>query len=481
MAENTEKLSSLAANNLKKGLSSPAAKITMVIFGFALLIVVAIALAMMRQKSQKAGDSTGSNYSVNTKELSGALTDEKTLKAVESRSDKEADAAAQYNESYGGPFVYQASAAPKLNVKDGFNEDPEGFVKSGQTTEQVMAELRKRSNELTRLQSPSTAIQSNQGSQGGGQYASSGNYGSSGNGGYYNGNSGTGPQGQLAGYGVNQEDFKLIARQLDSLGTNSVSYSSLANGILKASAKGDSDAGTLSRSTPVSDTGGSPVGRSPGEILNAARTGNPAGTNSTLGNGEKKTIAQAGQICAAAPMSAINTDFTVPVFFEVLDCGEMTGVRAKGAVQRGAGDFVITFNQFYPGAKNKFKFSTTVEGVSMNITKDGQAGVSEDIDNHWMTRIGSAALLSLAKTEKQFLNARGTTSIWGGSSSSTTVDGLSSNEKNSMRVAGALEGGMDVITRDANLGVNRPATMKMSANNVIGIQFLTNVEVVYEQ
>lgn len=476
MADNDVKMTTVASKNLRAGLSSAPAKIVMVILVFVIFIAIAFAWSMMRQKEQTVGESSATNYSVNTKELSGGVTDEKTLKAVEDQSNRQANEAASYNESFGGPFVYQASAAPKLNIRDGFNEDPDGFVKSGQTTEQVMAELRKRSNELARIQAPSTPTQAAQSYPGGSQYGG-GNYGGTSNSGYYGG--GAQPNG-VPGYGVSQEDFKLIARQLDTLGTHSVSYASLPNGLLKASAKGDSDAGTLSRPTAMSDSGASPVGRSPGEILNAARSGNAVG-NSSLGNGEKKTIAHAGQICAAAPLAAINTDFTVPAFFEILDCGEMTGVRAKGAVQRGAGDFVITFNQFYPGTKNKFKFMSTVEGVSMNVTKDGQAGVAEDVDNHWMTRIGSAALLSLAKTEKQFLNARGTTSIWGGSSSSTTVDGLTSAEKNSMRAAGLAEGAMDVVTRDANIGVNRPATMTMTGNNVIGIQFLTNVEVVYEQ
>lgn len=490
MAKN-QKAPNLAKQNLKAGFAAPHAKLMAIVFVVVVILMATLASIMMRKDVRKAGEAEASDFQVSAREPRGGIDDGASVKAVESRSDGLADEAQSRGQSFAGPFVFQTDAVQKLNVRDAIDETS-GKEIIRFTREQVLKDLRTRMTEMDRVEQATAAVNRdatrNSNTNVATANSSGSGSGSSSGGAYASAASSAGQGGQIPYGGLSPQEFKQIADQLTTIGSNSMSYGSSPNGLLARSIQGNQ--GNQGNSRTANTTGSSISGNqqqsasfaNPATVLRESAGGGAQSSGSRSSNPNDPTnaitVAQAGDICAAVPENAINTDFMVPAFFELQDCRELTGVRAKGVIQKGAGDFVITFSSFYPKKTHKYKFSSTVEGVSINVSKDGIPGVADNVDNHWATRFISAGLLAMAKTEKQFLNARGTTTIWGTGSSSTTVDGLTAADKNAMRGAGLMEGALDVLTRDTNYGVQRAATMTMNRDTVIGIQFQSNVQII---
>lgn len=449
MAENI-KATNVAKNNIKNAIKSPLAKILIVFFLVAIIGAIGLSANLLnKSKEGPSGDAKGSAYGLQQGLPTGGIEDQRTLEGIEQRDDAAAKQALANGESHVGSFVYEAAQQPKQASEDGFNESPRSTDQgSGLTEEQAMAQLRQRSAELDQAEqqrpgSRAAPSQSDPGftSRPDRMYVDA--------------------AGKPLPYGISAEDFQAIAKQLDAVGRGSVSYSSLSNGGLKQAeaVKPAAPAVAVAANNAHSQSGTASLGSSSGTLKN------------------KRFAVAAGVICPASAESAINTDFNIPVFFELLDCGPMTGVRARGVIEKTPSDFSVKFVDFLTTDKHDFQFIGKPEGISINIDKDGHPGIAQDVNNHWFTRIGSAAILSLAKTEKEFISARGTSVVTTGTSSSTTVDPLSEKDKNNARIAGLMEGTMDVVTRDTQLGVNRPATMSRERGTVIGIQFLSNIEI----
>jgi hypothetical protein len=473
MAKNKSAVS-VAKNNVKQGFSSPAAKVGIGVLFVGLCLAGTAAYRLLDTKDVKPGVAQADGYNVQAGDPRGGVGDGATVEAVENANNKNAKASLEQGGSFAGPFTFQTAQAPRLNIKDGFDES--GKTDGGKmqyTEEQVLAELRSRAADLDRTDemAAKTGQQQTNAARGanGGTSGQGGTYAGSQQGNYSNtpGYSQVDAKGNPMPYGVTEKDFNDIVAQLNKLGGERGGYSSLANGRLKMEEK--------AAQTPAAAQG--PTG-----THQVAAGASSQGGGAVVGQAavKKRTAVEAGTICAATTESAIDTDFPTPVFVELQDCKELTGSRFRGTIQRGPADFVVVFNELFLSSKHKFKLVGKAEAISANLDKDGKSGIAQNVDNHWLSRLGSAGILSLAKTEKQFLAARGTTQVTTGVSSSTTVQPLSDKEKNDMRIAGLLEGGMDVITRDTQYGVNRQATMSRDRGTVIGVQFISNVEVTDE-
>ena len=443
MDEKNQSPATVASRNLRAAWENPIAKIGLVVLVFAVIILAGAAIAMLRKNTSAPGAAEGDGYSISGGEPRGAV-DPATAKAVENKSDQESLDARNAGQSFGGPFVFEGEVSQPRSV-GGTGFDESGGAGDSGTRQQpsaAIASLKSKAAEYDAAEEPRS---------GGLSGTANGSTGAraSGQG---------GAQGGAQGYGLTPEAFGQIAGQLAAAGTGQVRYESLSNGIL---------------SRPPA----SPVAA---EKATNSIAGGVAGVPDVAGTALEKQVvaARAGQICGASPDTAINTDYNVPVFFELLDCGLLTGAKARGVVAKTPDDFTIQFSNFSLDPKKGYRLVAQVEALSVSVNNDGSPGIADDVDNHWGTRLGSSALLALARTERSFLAARGSSTVNTGTSSSVTIDPLSAEDKRTARVAGLLEGGMDVIAKDVAFGVNRAATMTLKKSTLIGIQFMSDVKVI---
>lgn len=442
MASNKESASTVAKQNLKSAWDNPVTKIGLLVGVLVVIVLGGVAIAMLRGGGKGAGAAQGDGYSVSGGEPRGAV-DQATARAVEANADRASAEAMSAGQSFGGPFVYEGAPSDARRgggVVTGFDETGSSAGPSAQV-QTAMAGLRAKAADYDmadEARGGGTATATAGGSRGTGQGGAS--------------RSGS-QQGAPQGYGLTPEAFGQIAGQLASVGTGQVRYESLPNGIL---------------SKP-------PQAQAAAQQGGAALVGQATKSSS---DPREEIAARAGQICGAVPDTAINTDYNVPVFFEILECGVLTGAKAKGVVAKSPDDFTIRFTNLSLDPKKGYKLVAQVEGMAVSVKNDGSPGVAENVDNHWGTRLASSALLSLARTERSFIGARGSTSVNTGNSSTVSIDPLTSQEKRDARVAGLVEGAMDVVSKDVSLGVNRPATMTLSKSALIGIQFMSDVKVV---
>lgn len=470
--------STVAKQNLKRGFSSPAAKIISVIAAFSIVLLGILGVGMLGEKNKgKAGEAKGDAYLVNDTATTGSIPDAQTVAHIEQKMNERSEEALSNGESNLGAFVFESSKAPDLNIKDTFSEADEARkanAVSNTTVEEVFSRLREKSAGYDRVESSgansSAAVAANRAStssndapRGSANAEMRSRYSQQSTSSSYDAVA-VDANGAPLPYGVSAQDFTAITNQLASVGRSTVEYRTLPGGILS-----QPPALAVASNEKSARSGAQGTGND-----NVVRSTSPANSNEE----NKRLVAQAGSMCAARSESAINTDYPLPVFFELLNCKDLTGVRARGTVQMTAGDFLITFTEFHTTGDHNFKFAGKPEGVSININEGGKSGVATSVDNHWISRLGSAALLSLAKTETEFLSQRGSQTVTTGTSSSVSVDPMSGQEKNNARVAGLLQGSMDVITRDTQYGVDRKATMELPYGHVIGIQFMSNIEVI---
>lgn len=447
---NDVKVTSVARRNLRMAMASPSAKLSVVLF-VALLILGALFISYWLNTTQKAGQAAADGYGTTGKVPRGGVADKETVKTVESQSNAKADEAREAGKSFQAPFIFEVEQAPRLATRDGVNEVSQEV--SEYSEEQVFAGLRDRAATMDRVD----AEVARRGAVA--QHNPNGTMASTGSGPYASATQGQGPssQGGAPGtaqlYGLNEKDAEQISGQLRVVGTTHASYVSLPEGLLSAKA----------------------------EKVATAVAVQPDKGPALINQGPKtKVVARSGDVCAAAPDGAINTDFAVPVFFELLDCGILTGTKLRGTLQKGPDNFVIMFNNFSPPKKATFKFAGTTEAISMNIDT-GYAGVADDVDRHWPSRIAAAVLQNVARTERQFLQQRGQQTYWGVGGSTTTYDKPTSEERRDARIAGAVEGATDVITRDSAYAINRPATMTMERTTAIGVQFTRDILIEEQQ
>lgn len=466
-----------AARNLKTAWASPAAKVGVCILVAVLILVAAAAFRLLRQDRRPAGDAEVEAYSVQGKQPRGGV-DAATVSAVERRADETADLQKSRGESFGGPFVFEgASESRGLGQSSGFDETPGKSPVATRQAGAVIAELKAKAAEYDATETASRssgangqsqAAASSQRSGGGNLFPPPNNSGPG---------QGQGPQGQGANGAMTQESFAQYSNQLNAVGRTQMQYASLPNGILSRNTQQPS--GAPSNSASGGGIANGATGAAYQQTSSSTGTAAPqtAGSSSLRVRGEE-VAARAGDICGATPEASVNTDYTVPVFFELLDCGRLTGARVKGSVQKAPDDFTIQFTTMTLDPKRGFKLLGPFEAVAVSVQNDGSPGIADEVDRHWTTRLGSSALLALARTERNFLSARGTTAVSTGVSSQVTIAPLSADEKRSARVAGLLEGGMDVVSRDLSYGINRAATMKLSKSSLVGVQFLNDVKVV---
>lgn len=441
MASNKESASTVAKQNLKSAWDNPVTKIGLLVGVLVVIVMAGAAIAMLRGGGKGAGAAQGDGYNVSGGEPRGAV-DQATARAVEANADRAFAEAKDAGQSFGGPFVYEGapSDSRRGGVVTGFDETGAASGSSAQVTA-AMTNLRAKAADYDaadEARGGGSAVASSGGSRGTGQGGASRS---------------SAQQGVSQGYGLSPEAFGQIAGQLASVGTGQVRYESLPNGILSKPPQAPVQAqqGSVGGGGPVAKTSSEP---------------------------REEIAARAGQICGAVPDTAINTDYNVPVFFEILECGVLTGAKAKGVVAKSPDDFTIRFTSLSLDPKKGYKLVAQVEGMAVSVKDDGSPGVAENVDNHWGTRLASSALLALARTERSFIGARGSTSVNTGNSSTVSIDPLTSQEKRDARLAGLVEGTMDVVSKDVSLGVNRPATMTLSKSALIGIQFMSDVKVV---
>lgn len=431
----------LAKKNLQNAWASPVTKISAAIGVVLVIGLSAVAVSILRSGGARPGAAEANGYGLSGQEPRGAA-DSATVAAVERRADALADESKERGDSFGGPFIFEGVGQQRVvGASGGFEERPTASVKQ---TGPVFTALREKANEYDRAED-STQSRSRQ--AGYGSYSGSGV-------------AGQGQGGGAQSYGLTTEAFGLVAAQLRTAGTERPQYAWLPNGV-------------ITKPPVVVEAKASPAASALGVDTMA-----PVRTEVS----KEQVAARAGTICPAKPEAAIDTDYNVPVFFEILECGVLSGTRARGVVQKFPDDFTIVFNAFSIDPKKRLKFSSPVEGVAVSVERDGSPGVADSVDRHWVSRLGSSALLSLARTERSFVAARGSSTVTTGTSSSVTIDPLSADEKRTARVAGLLEGGMDVVTKDLSTGVNRPPTMTLKKSTLVGIQFTSDVKVVpYEQ
>lgn len=438
MAGDNQSAATVASNNLKTAWVNPVTKVGVAIFVFLIIILGAVSIAMLRGKASKPGAAEADSYSVSGGKPRGAV-DPATAKAVEARSDAEATKAMDQGKSFGGPFVFEGAAAEHRSGSYAGFDDSGGSVSSGgastaQPTE-VISSLRSKAAEYDRSEEGQSSA--------GGRVRTGVSRGAR--------SSMQGPE--VVGYGVSPQAFGQISAQLATVGTSQVRYESLPNGVLNK---------------PPAPVEVKQVAAGAAGVVPAASKVSP----------REVIAARAGQICGALPDTEVNTDFSVPVFFEVLDCGLLTGAKVRGVVAKTPDDFTIHFSKFSLDPKKGYRLVTEVEGLSVSVKNDGSPGVADNVNNHWGTRLASSALLSLAKTETNLLGARGSSVINTGTSTSVSIDPLSSSDKRAALLAGLVGGSMDVVAKDVSVGVNRPATMTLNKSTLIGIQFMSDVKVV---
>jgi len=426
----------LAKKNLQQAWSSPLTKIGAAVGVLLVIGLAGAAVSVLRSGGTRAGEAQADGYGISGQEPRGAA-DAPTVQAVERRSDQMVEEARDAGVSFGGPFVFEGVSGPRsTGGGGGFEEKPMAGVKQ---TGPIFTALRDKAAEYDR------AEQASQPRSGQGGYASG-----------YSGQVSSG-QGGVPGYGLSQEAFGQVTAQLKSVGSERPQYAWLANGVIMKPP-------TVSESKSASAA--------------PAASGSPVGGQSAKQEAKEQVAARAGDVCPAKPEAAIDTDYNVPVFFEILECGPLTGARARGSIQKTPDDFTIVFNAFSLDPRRAQKLVAPVEGIAVSIERDGSPGVADSVNRHWVTRLGSSALMSLARTERSFIAARGSSTITTGTSSSVTIDPLSAEEKRTARAAGLLEGGMDVISKDLSTGINRQATMTLNKSTLVGIQFMSDVKVV---
>lgn len=446
-------VSSIARDNLKKGLGSPVAKVAIVVLVALIIISIAVGVRLMSGGGRTSGAAKADSYGTPAQAPRGE-TDKATAKAVAEDSDRQATEARQRGQSFAGPFVFEPSI--QSGAGQGGNAPNDGFSeKVSDQSPRVLAALRSRAAEYDSAEDRSGGRASGQGGStaaaGAGQGAANG------------------------AYGMSEDGFKQVTDQLRSVGMTTMRYESLPNGSLARSATGAATAAPAAPGAASNAAGGSAMGApqmAAPPVVAAAAPGISSGTP-----GERVAL-RAGTICPGVPESAVNTDFAVPVFIKLLECGMLTGARVKGTVVKTPSDFTLRFTNLFLDPGKGYKVNGTVEAVSINVKKEGEPGIADDVNNHWFTRLGSSALLALAKTEKQFITARGSTTVTTGTSSSTTIEPLSDEEKKTARAAGVLEGAMEVVSRDLGTGINRQPTMTLDKGTVIGVQFMDDVKVV---
>ena len=423
---------SIAKANLKKGLSSPGAKLMLVAF-FGLAVMASLAAAIFLRSPATSGVARGGDLGVQVKaprgETSAVLAD-----AVGEDANNRAAAAAAAGDSYVGPFVF-------ASANEGNKVEPPSPA--------LLAALRRKAADYDA--SEDFQARSNPGS------SSS----ASGGGGYSNssGGSGSAPSGQdTQNFGLSPEAFRQVSSQLDAVGRRDFVYDSMPGGL-------------LSRGNVVPPTSTAQQTPSPAPAAPAAPT-----TGSR--NPSEKTAARAGSICGAVLETSVNTDYNIPVFVKLLDCGDLTGTKLKGQVTKTPDDLFLFFTEPYIDPVKRMKIVGGLQAVSANIERDGTPGLDANVNNHWPTRLASSALLALANTERQFLSARGTTSTITPTGAVLTVDGLTTEQKQEARAAAVVEGAFNVITKDVGVGVNRQSTMTLPKNTLLGVQFLSDVKVV---
>lgn len=445
----------IARSNLRNAMSSPVAKVGAVAMLITCIGVGGAAVSILRSKGEKVAAADAQNYAVSAGEPRGEV-DEKTARAVEKKVNQEFESSVKEGESYAGPFAYagvgkDGSGGGSSNQPDMLDET--GAAKSVELAAPLLAALRAKAREYDSVE-PSA-----NGSRGAVASASRGQGGSSGAvGAAAGGASGGASGGAQQAYGMSQKDFEMVAGQLESVGKGVVVFASLPGGILT---KPPTEKKQSSAESIAAGSGG---------------VQKPSSTTSTFD--KEVVVARAGDICPARPEAAINTDYAVPVFFEILECGELKGARVKGTIQKAPDDFVISFGSLTLPPQSKYKLLGAVEGVSASVSKEGSPGVADDVDRHWGSRLMSSGLLAMARTERSFIAARGSQTINTGTSSSISVDPLTAEEKRTARTAALMEGAMDVVSKDLSYGVNRAPTMTMKADTVIGIQFMSDVKVV---
>ena len=423
---------SIAKANLKKGLSSPGAKLMLVaFFGFA--VIAAFVAAMFFRSPSTSGVAKGGDLGVQVRaprgETSAVLAD-----AVGEDSNNRAAAAAAAGDSYVGPFVF-------ASANEGNKVEPPSPA--------LISALRRKAADYDaseEFQARSSAGSSTTASGGGG---------------YSNSSTGSGSvqSGQdVQNFGLSPEAFKQVSSQLDAVGRRDFVYDSLPGGLLSR--------GNVAPANPAPQPAPPPTSSAPAAPANAPR--NPL----------EKTAARAGSICGAVLETSVNTDYNIPVFVKLLDCGDLTGTKLKGQVTKTPDDLFLFFTEPYIDPAKRMKIVGGVQAVSVNIERDGTPGLDANVNNHWPTRLASSALLGLAAVERQFIGARGTTSTITPNGAVLAVDGLTTEQKQEARAAAVVEGVFNVITKDVGVGVNRQSTMTLSKNTLLGVQFLSEVKVV---
>lgn len=435
MSEETKQSgTSIAKANLKKGMSSPGAKLMLVAF-FGLAVMAALVAAIFLRTPATSGVARGGDLGVQVKaprgETSAVLAD-----AVGEDSNNRAAAAAAAGDSYVGPFVF-------ASANEGNKAEPPSPA--------LLAALRRKAADYDaseELQARSNSGSSVSSSGGGGYSNSSG--GSS---------SGSAPSGQDAqNFGLSPEAFRQVTSQLDSVGRRDFVYDSLPGGLLS---RGNAAPQNTAAQAP-------PPPAAPAPVAPSIAARNPV----------EKTAARGGSICGAVLETSVNTDYNIPVFVKLLDCGDLTGTKLKGQVTKTPDDLFLFFTESFIDPAKRLKIVGGVQAVSANIDRDGTPGLDAKVNNHWPTRLASSALLALANTERQFISARGTTSTITPNGSVLTIDGLTTEQKQEARAAAVVEGAFNVITKDVGVGVNRQSTMTLPKNTLLGVQFLSDVKVV---
>ncbi|SFF31846.1 hypothetical protein [Paracidovorax wautersii] len=431
----------LAKQNLRQAWSSPAAKIGVVVLVLAVIGLGGAAIHSLRGGTAKAGVASAEGYGGGGPAPRGA-TDAATAAAVAQKADEDSAAAKATGTSFAGPFVFEGAEKQQRNEVAGFDEKPAANV---QKTGPIFVALREKAAEYD------AAERRTQGGTAGAASTSGARAGAGG------GQASTGQAGQ-GPYGLTEQEFAQVAGQLKSVGSSRPVYSWSANGIIS---KPPASGAEMKSSATASGQGGVAVVQALDKVA-----------------AKEQIAARAGDVCGATPESAIDTDYAVPVFFEIVECGVLTGARARGQVVKSPDDFTIHFTNITLDPKKGWKLASAVEAMAVNIAKEGSPGVADSVNRHWMTRLGSSALLSLAKTEKGFISARGSTTLTTGTSTSTAIEPLSAEEKRTARIAGVLEGSMDIVAKDLSTGVNRTATMRLEKTTLLGIQFMGDVKVV---
>ena len=425
-----------ARENIRKGFSAPGAKIFIGVFVVVLILIAASGLMYMRRgEANTAGKSQAGNFGVNAAAPRGA-TDPQTAQAASKVADTKGERAAGAGASFVGPFVFADAESS-----------------SGQGANQsiaVMAALRKKAldydvadNEAIRKPFVSSEPSRDAFRDRPGAIQAA-------------------PASSPGGYGLSEKGFSQVTNQLDELGRQPMRFSFSQDGVLSGRART-----------------AEPIATSPSGALFVS-TAQLAAAASVLAKKDVVAV-RAGHICPASPESEVNTDYSVPIFVQLVDCGVLTGSRMRGVISKSPDDFTLQFTSLSLDPLKKLRVTGAISAIAVSIDKNGSPGIADSVDNHWLSRIGSSALLALAKTEKQFISQRGSTTVQTASSSSTTIEPLSGEQRRGARVAGVMEGAFDVVTRDLSSGVNRQATMRLARSSLIGVQFMDDVRVAADE